>query len=272
MAGVGLGTILLPQLAERLIAAVGWRDAYEALGAVVLLVALPAAGLLVTRPADASPPRDAGLEALAPRRRFGGETPDLAFFLMAGSFFCVAMAVSGITAHLAPLLSDRGIPPGVAAGALSIAGAALIGGRLLAGWLLDRWFAPRVALGFFAAPLAGIGLLLTTHAPAAAYAAAVLTGLGLGGEMDLMAYLLSRYFGLRGFGELYGYQFAVFMLGSGLGPYLMGAAFARTGSYDLALAGFALGLVVACGLISCLGGYRFAVVAPQAAPPRGGLQ
>jgi MFS family permease len=270
MAGVGLGTILLPQLAQRLIAAVGWRGAYEALGAVVLMVALPAAGLLVTRPAAAAPPgdaglRDTGLGALAPGRGIGGETPDRVFFLMAGSFFLVAMAVCGVTAHLAPLLTDRGISPGAAAGALSIAGAALIGGRLLAGVLLDRWFAPRVALGFFAAPLAGIGLLLTTHAPGAAYAAAVLAGLGLGGEVDLIAYLLSRYFGLRAFGELYGYLFAVFTLGSGLGPYLMGAAFARTGSYDAALVGFGLGLVVACGLISCLGGYRFAVDASPAA-------
>ncbi len=256
MAGVGLGTIVLPLMAQRLVAAVGWRGAYVALGALVLGVALPAAGLLVTggrtseRHQAVSSGRSRGLAA-------GVRTP--AFWLMAVSFFCVAMAVSGVTAHLAAMLTDRGVEPSVAAGALSIAGGALIGGRLAAGFLLDRWFAPLVAMGFFAAPLAGIALLLGSHAAGAAFAAAVLVGVGLGGEVDLIAYLLSRYFGLRAFGELYGYLFAVFMLGSGLGPYVMGHSFARTGSYDTALIGFAAALVLACGLISRLGRYRFAV-------------
>lgn len=48
---------------------------------------------------------------------------------------------------------------------VSIAGTALIGGRLLSGFLLDRIHAPYVAAVFFLAPLMGIVVLLTTLRP-----------------------------------------------------------------------------------------------------------
>jgi hypothetical protein len=37
-----------------------------------------------------------------------------------------------------------------------------------------------------------------------------------------MAYLTSRDFGLRAFGEIYGYAFATYVLAGALGPWLMG--------------------------------------------------
>ena len=55
-----------------------------------------------------------------------------------------------------------------------------------------------------------------------AFIGTVLCGLGIGAEVDLMAYFVSRYFGLRSFGAIYGLMFALFSLGVGLGPFLMG--------------------------------------------------
>ena len=43
----------------------------------------------------------------------------------------------------------------------------------------------------------------------------------LGAEVDIVGYLVSRYFGLRRYGEIYGYIFAIFTIGSGVGPYLI---------------------------------------------------
>ena len=73
--------------------------------------------------------------------------------------------------------------------------------------------------------------LLASGDPALTTVGAVLVGLGMGAEVDLIAYLQSRYFGLRAFGQIYGYLFAVFTVGTGLGPFLMGAAYDATGSY-----------------------------------------
>jgi OFA family oxalate/formate antiporter-like MFS transporter len=69
---------------------------------------------------------------------------------------------------------------------------------------------------------------------------------------------VSRYFGLRAFGTAFGFAFGSFVFAGGLGGMLMGAAFDRTGSYELPLAGFFLMTVLAVTLFTRLGPYRFA--------------
>ena len=97
-----------------------------------------------------------------------------------------------MVAHMVPLLTDRGIATSTATAVLSAAGLALVAGRLLAGYLLDRIFAPYVAVAFFLAPLAGILLLFFGSGPSVAAVATVLVGAGPGAEVDLIAFLLSR--------------------------------------------------------------------------------
>jgi cyanate permease len=68
--------------------------------------------------------------------------------------------------------------------------------------------------------------------------------------------MVSRYFGLQAFAEIYGYLFAVFTLGGVVGPVLMGMWFDATGSYGLILGVLAIGTLVAVGLMTRLGPYR----------------
>jgi predicted MFS family arabinose efflux permease len=179
------------------------------------------------------------------------------FWRLAAAFVIVAAAAGGTIAHIVPLLTDRGIGTSTATAVLSAAGLALVAGRLLAGYLLDRIFAPYVAVAFFLAPLAGILLLFLGSGPIVAAIATVLVGIGLGAEVDLIAFLLSRYFGMRAFGEIYGYLFALFMLGAGAGPFAMGVAYDVTGSYQSMLAAFAIALVLASGLMAGLPSYVY---------------
>lgn len=57
---------------------------------------------------------------------------------------------------------------------------------------------------------------------------AVLVGIGLSVEVDLIAFPLSRHLGMRFFGEIYGCFFETFVLGAGLGPFAMDVSFDRT--------------------------------------------
>ena len=98
-----------------------------------------------------------------------------------------------------------------------------------------------------------------------AFAAAFLVGLGLGAEGDIIAYLVSRYFGLRAFGEIYGYAFAAFTLGGVVGPLLIGVGFDSTGSYGLVLSAFVVAALIAAALMTRLGPYRPWVTAEAAA-------
>jgi cyanate permease len=85
----------------------------------------------------------------------------------------------------------------------------------------------------------------------------LLIGLGIGAEVDIIAYLVGRYFGLRAFGEIYGYAFASYVLAGALGPWLMGVGFDRFASYSSILVGFFLATLLAVVLMGRLGPYRF---------------
>ena len=61
--------------------------------------------------------------------------------------------------------------------------------------------------------------------------AAILLGGSLGAEVDMLAYLTSRYFGLRCFAQIFGLLFGAVMLAMALGPVLFGAVFDATHSY-----------------------------------------
>jgi MFS family permease len=135
---------------------------------------------------------------------------------------------------------------------------ATMSGRLLAGFLVDRIFAPYVATFFFLAPIAGFAFLATATGMLPALGV-VLMGMGLGTEIDLIAFLVTRYFGQLSFGQIYGYFFMIFGLGSSFGRFLGGLIFDLAGSYNPALVGAAVALVAAVILVSRLGSYLYPV-------------
>jgi MFS family permease len=253
MAGVGIGAALIPHIASALIAGYGWRTAFIGLGATVLICAFPAAYLLIKEPVPITSQARQNVPGMTAREALGTKR----FWYLAVVFFAVVMACGGIIAHIIVILTDRGVSPQLATGAISVAGISLIAGRLLAGYLLDRFFAPHVALIFILTPLVGMALLYFPAPPWIALLATVCVGIGLGAEVDLIAFFISRYLGMRSFGEIYGYLFAIFMFGSGLGPFLMGVSFSRTGSYGTAIVVFGIGLIIASVAMLMMGPYKY---------------
>lgn len=257
MAGTGFGSALIPILANATIGEVGWRMTYvvlavlSALGAI-LGVALIRSGLR----AQAAAEQTATAPAASPAAPPAGGT--LVFVKLALLVILASVALNGIPAHMATIAGDRGVSGGFAAALVSIAGLSSLVGRLIAGWLLDRWHAANVGGFFFLLAIVGVVALLSGDGPALLPFAACALGLALGGEIDLVGYMVSRYFELRRYGELYGWLLAIFTVGAGLGAYLMGLSFDRTGSYTAALAGFAGALAVAILLLRSLGAYRYA--------------
>ena len=128
-------------------------------------------------------------------------------------------------------------------------------GRLLTGWLLDRYFAPRVAAAFFGVATLGVAMLLLPVTQFTAWTAAALIGLSMGAEADAMPYLISRYFGLRSFTELFGYTFSAYAIAGALGPGLMGLSFDHFGDYQTTLAGLALAIALGAVVMFRLPGF-----------------
>jgi predicted MFS family arabinose efflux permease len=254
MAGVGIGTSLMPQAASFLLKTLNWREAYIVLGILTWLVAFPAAFFV----SDARSAKNDNREPTASGDDMIVAFRSRAFWATAVAILLVVIALNGAIAHLVALLTDRGMAPNVATSLLIAVGLATLLGRLISGFLLDRIFAPRLAAAIFLIPLIGMTTLLLGGASSAAgLAAAICFGFSLGAEVDIVGYLVSRYFGLRHYGEIYGYIFAIFTIGSGLGPYVMGLSFDQTHSYSVALSAFCGMLIVASATILCLGPYRY---------------
>ena len=262
MAGVGLGAAVMPLLARTSIAAFGWRGAYVVIGCVILAVIPVMLWLFHNEPRTMGcyVDNDPGAEATAAQNRsFGLSTREAfsqpSFWVLLVVFFIAAFTINGCTVHMVPMLMDRDVSFGAAARIASMIGFSLIFGRVVAGYLLDKLFAPYVAIVFLCGPIVGTLLLSQGAVGSLALLSAALLGLGMGAEVDLIAYMVSRYFGLRAFGEIYGYLFGFFIVGTGVGPLTLGFSFDNFGSYSPMLLAFAALLVLSCLLMLRLGEY-----------------
>ena len=67
---------------------------------------------------------------------------------------------------------------------------------------------------------------------AAAYFATVLIGFAAGAEFDIIAFLASRYFGLKDYNKIYSLLYAAFAIGAAVAPPLYGMAHDNFGNYN----------------------------------------
>ena len=252
MSGTALGGVLWPSATQYLIDRFDWRVAYAGLGGAVLLIAMPAMLLYLRDHAPLAEHRETmaldgmtRLEALRSR----------VLWLLIGAFFVVSAGIQACMIHLVPMLQDRGMAPARAAFAASLLGAAGMIGRVGTGHLLDRLHAAHVPVLAFGCVSGGIFLLFAGATGMSAGLAAVLIGFGYGAESATIPYLVSRYFGLRSFGEIYSYLFITVPLGGALGPALMGAGFDRAGSYRTPLLICGIMTLAAAGLMMRLSAY-----------------
>jgi MFS family permease len=266
MFGISIGAILLPPIAQRLIVLFGWRTTYALIGFAVLAISVPVVGIfLKDSPQKIGLRPDGMLDSSTGsqgRKDEQGVSWSVArtkpaFWILASAFFLVGASVHACVVHLVPMLTDRGINAERAALASSLLGVALLVGRVFAGYLLDRFFGPYVAMVLFTGVTVGISLLWTGAGGTLTLLAAFLVGLGMGAEADIIAFLTSRYFGLRSFGEIYGYLFATFSLAGAVGPVLMGVGFDRLGSYRAPLLVFLVATLAATLLVTRLGPYVY---------------
>ncbi|HEX7363140.1 MAG TPA: MFS transporter [Bryobacteraceae bacterium] len=262
LSGGALGAMVFPLVAQTLINAFDWRNAFAILGGIALAVGLSLGSRVRESPnrkywqsRRAAVPAEGSSVRQALRSR--------AFWIILTVLFLSSITQNGAIAHLPALLTDRGISSEDAALAASILGGATLGGRLFTGWLIDRCFAPRVAASIIA--VAACGTLILSHARSLhmGILGAVCIGLGMGGEADITPYLLSRYFGLRSLSTLYGWSWTAYAIAGAIGPVIMGKAFDLTGSYQTMLAGLAVSSAVAAALMLMLPRYSSKPVVEQ---------
>ena len=247
MVGTGISSLLLPLLLVPYVAANGWRAGFVALG-IIVLVALPLVLFLLR---DARHVEKAADGLLPPGMALAEAVRGRPFWLMVIAFALITLGSGGIQVHFFALLADAGVSPGRAGAIASVGGITLIVVRVATGWLIDRLFAPRVAAVMMAAAGLCLALLGLLGAPAAVLGA-IAYGLAIGAEIDIIGFLVARYFGMRAYGRIYGILYAAVLVGSTFSPLLYGQSFDRFGSYQPAMYAGALLLALSAVLLLML--------------------
>jgi MFS family permease len=269
VAGSGVGSLFLPPLVQHSITAYGWRHTYLILAVLPLFLGAPLTFFFAPSPhtqssrklVEAHAASVVGLhwrQALATR----------SFWLIALGVCCMSLAENGVLVHLAPMLSDRGLKLENAAFIVSFLGAASVSGRLLLGWILDYLEGSYIAAcSLF---MAGGGLFLLGRAESfhVAVIAAIIAGLGMGCEFDLMPYMLKRYFGMRSFSTLFGLIYTGYAIAGAVAPLILGHVYDVTKSYTLIVSIFSGFTVAAAFSMFALPVYRFAAEASGPSEPR----
>nr|WP_087573428.1 MULTISPECIES: MFS transporter [unclassified Sphingomonas] len=258
--GTGLTGFLIKPFAAWMIAEFGWRTAFVAIGALPIVIGLPvifalfrenrqlaAESDVMTEDAAAQPLAEHGMtlqEALRSAR----------FWIMAAAFFLIAFALTAPTPNLENILKTFRFDLADIGRIAASFGLAVIAGRVIGGWLLDRFWAPGCAFVILLLPALGNWLFAgDSLSGGAALVAVFCVGFGAGFEFDLLAFLISRYFGQRNYGVIYGCFYTVIACGGGLGPVVYGYAFDRTGTYAVALL-CGIGCILIGGLLLLLMG------------------
>lgn len=225
---------LMPLLLFPVIGRYGVMGGFLTLGAFILFVALPLAWFFI--PSRAEEKRrgviaDAGL---ADRWRVLASMPKVRILCAAAvlNYAPVGMLMT----QMKPLAISKGLDAVMAVGAVSSVGLAAAVGALLSGVLVDRFWAPAIAFTLNIAPAIGCLFLLQHQVtPTTFYAAVLLVGLGQGAEIDIVAYMIGRYFGLRSYASIYGLTVLSIALGVAISATLIGKAYDAFGNYDAAL-------------------------------------
>ena len=238
MGGSGTGYVYVPPAVQYMIDHHGWRSAYFMLALVTLVVAVPLVYFVLR---EAPTARDLeGRDEMRGGRTSAEAGPPVPWaellrkpllWRLFAIFCLLSFCLYGILSHLVPMLRDRGMSPASAALVQSTLGMALVASRVVIGFIIDRFFAPYVAVACFLLSSVGIGLLAFGAAGPMAFLAVVCIGISMGAEIDMLAFLTGRYFGVENFGRVYGILFTSFLAGTSLGPVGYGFAFESLGSY-----------------------------------------
>jgi MFS family permease len=263
MLGIGVGAMIMPSVAQTLIARFGWKTAYSILGAAVPFICWPVvAYFLKDKPedfgllSDGASAKTGGIEDVQQGLTAHEAWRSRDFWLMALAFTLVSASVQGCVVHIVPMLNDQNLGPRAAALGSSLIGAAVMISRIGTGYLLDRTFAALTCLNSLCCYRLGNRAAFAGK-PHHSIRSCIPCWPRLGRRSRSDSLSRQPIIGLRDFGKVYSCLFAAFALAGALGPLIMGAGFDRTGSYRDPLIAFLAAAMFAAALITRLGPYRF---------------
>jgi MFS family permease len=246
LVGSSFGNSIFPQMNLGLLKTMDWRSAFLALSLVpaVLSVCVVAT---VRRSAHSRAAIHAGKAGLplqdnpqtSSSSAFAENDRGLGFVLQQRSFWMIGsiamltfFAILGVSTHLFLRLTGAGYSPQFAGNTLGLLFLTGLFGKVLSGFLADRFGDRRVmALSMLLMILGAAGLSQFVGSNVRSWVVAF--GLGWGALYTLIQVSVVSTFGTTGAGRVLGSIAFLEALGGGLGPWVIGLTFDKTGSYNL---------------------------------------
>lgn len=241
LSGTGIAAFIVPGLTLFLIEQGGWRNTYFVMAALSFVLAAPVTFLLFRCMLDPSRRGDGpapllSLTAPPPGAQLREALRSSVFFKLTGAILLFTLAGSALTANAYPILRAQSFDPATAAQLAGLLGIGSIIGRLCGGVLLDHFDAKKVAAISVLLPVVPVlGFLAYPGSYLVGSLGWLVIGLAAGTEVDAVAYLVARHFGMRSFGTIFGTISGLTLFASGLAPLSANFVFDATGSYDAAL-------------------------------------
>jgi MFS family permease len=266
---------LIPRFNEALISLVGWRHAWQIIGAIVLLGLAPVLGLFIrNRPEDVGEKpdgHDAGKRLRRPSLLVDAEddwtvreamtTRMFWAMLLAGTV--PAIVLTGISFHQTSLLTARGLSPGLAASVFAAESMVALPITLAAGWVVDRHPIRYTLAAAQVALLVALGALLAADTVALALIYGGLRGVSTGLWAVSADVAWTSFFGKKYLGSIRGVTFAVGTVGAAIGPVPLGLVYDATGSYTGAIIAYMLLPLIALAVLMTAGIPRKEVASNQ---------
>ncbi|MDD4859492.1 MAG: MFS transporter [Dehalococcoidales bacterium] len=236
--GVGVGTIIMPQLANYLISSYNWRTSYITVSVIVLTVTVAIAQFLKRDPGQI------GLLA------YGAETAktempllkarDVSvrkairssrFWIICLIGFCASFGMQTVMVHIVAHATDIGISAAAAATVISVIGVVSIFNKLGLGSIIDRISSKRVVIIVFVSLVTSLLWLLPANDMWMLYLFAIMFGVSFGGYGVVQSPLIADYFELSGHGAIFGLVSFATQTGGAVGSLVAGRIFDINNSY-----------------------------------------
>ena len=260
--GISLLGVVMPPLLHGLIAREGWQAGFVLLAGIVLLVGLPVCWF--------------GIRDMAPAPGRMKEKRESYFALLRRDprvvLLCLCAGLgyaplSTLLSQFQPLLTELDVAPDAAALLTGVLAGSVLIGTLISGVLIDRVWAPAIACLFSLGPMIGCLLMLQGSLSfPVALVAAILIGAAQGAEIDIVAYMAARYFGMNHYSTIYGSTVTAMVLLAVAGQVGIGFLHDLHGDYSVALLCIIAALGASVVLYLLMGPYPGAAQADDAEP------
>ena len=256
VAGIGLGTLVMPPLASLLIDALGWRGAYLVLGAVALLLGGGMALLIENDPRGRGLNPDGDEQAGQTVQAGGASVRDAIrsgrFISLYAACLICSFGVFVPFVHLVPFARDQGVAASMAALLLGVIGIGSTAGRFFLGTIADRMGRERSLLMMFVGMAASFSIWAFSANVWSLAGFAFVYGVFYGGWVAVLPAVVMDYFGGRNVSGIIGVLYTSAAIGTLIGPSAAGFAFDLSHSYELPIIASAAANAVAAVIVALM--------------------